>query len=363
MARGLREGWPEAFIKTCPLADGGEGTMEVLVEATGGEKIPCEVTGPLGERREAEFGVLGEGDTAVVEMASASGLELIPGRSRDPMLTTTRGTGDLIRCALDRGIRNIFVAIGGSGTNDGGTGMAAALGARFTDRSGAELPPGGGHLAQLEHVDLSGMDPRIGDSRIIVASDVANPLLGERGATRVYALQKGAGENEVDTLEMGLERLVEVVRGDLGADGENQPGAGAAGGLGYGLMFFLGAEVRPGVEVVMQSVGFHQLLDGCGLVITGEGRLDSQTSYGKTVMGVARSAREKGVPVLALGGEVTSEAECLHESGVSSLIAIPFGPMTVEESMAGAAPQLRRTCREIGSLIRSVLSADPSSSG
>jgi glycerate kinase len=355
ICRGLAEGWPEAEGLLCPLADGGEGTMEVLVKATGGETVPCEATGPLGELRRSCLGLLGDGKTAVVEMAAVSGLELIPPRRRDPLVTSTKGTGDLIRHALDRGIRRIIVGIGGSGTNDGGTGMASALGARFLDERGEELPPGGGNLRRLASVDVSGLDPRISETEIIVASDVGNPLLGERGASRVYAPQKGADEGGVELLESGLARLAEVVSRSIAPGMEDTPGAGAAGGLGFGLQAFLGAEIRPGIEVVMEAVGFEEKLAACGLVITGEGRLDSQTAYGKTVSGVARRARRRGIPVLALGGEVTTEAASLREMGVSALLSIAPGPISQEESMREAATLLERTAREIGSLLRRLL--------
>jgi len=355
ICRGLAEGWPEAEDLLCPLADGGEGTMEVLVKATGGETVPCEATGPLGELRSSCLGLLGDGKTAVVEMAAASGLELIPPHRRDPLVTSTKGTGDLIRHALDRGIRRIIVGIGGSGTNDGGTGMASALGARFLDDRGEELLPGGGNLGRLASVDVSGLDPRISETEIIVASDVGNPLLGERGASRVYAPQKGADEGGVELLESALARLAEVVSRSIAPGMEDTPGAGAAGGLGFGLQAFLGAKIRPGIEVVMGAVGFEEKLAACGLVISGEGRLDSQTAYGKTVSGVARTARRRGIPVLALGGEVTAEAASLREMGVSALLSIAPGPISQEESMREAATLLERTAREIGSLLKRLL--------
>ena len=358
ISQGLAEGWPEAEIMTCPLADGGEGTMEVLVNATGGREIPADVTGPLGDKLEADLGLLGDGATAVVEMAAASGLELIPPEKRDPMITSTRGTGDLIRAALDMGVHSIIVGIGGSGTNDGGTGMASALGARFLDEKGRELPEGGGYLAELAEVDLSGLDPRIEKTNIVVASDVTNPLLGKHVASRIYAIQKGASEKDLDILEKGLRRLAEVVSRDLGLRLDKEAGAGAAGGLGYGLMAFAGAKVQPGVDVVMQWVGFHELLQRCDLVVTGEGKLDAQTAYGKTVTGVARASQGMNIPVLALGGEVTEAAKNLHEVGVSALMGISFGPIDLETSMREAAPLLKRCSREVGSLLRSLIAQE-----
>jgi glycerate kinase len=354
VARGLAEGWPEVDTLQCPLADGGEGTMELLVAATGGKTIDCDVTGPLGESRRVLLGILGDSETAVVEMAAASGLELIPPDKRDPCSTTTAGTGDLIRHALDLGLRRIIVGIGGSGTNDGGTGMASALGVRFLDADGSELSRGGGQLEKLESIDTSGLDPRIRETEIIVASDVTNPLLGDDGACRVYSPQKGAGAEDVERLERCLCCLSDTVCAQLTAGLQDQPGAGAAGGLGFGLMAFLGAEVRPGIEVVMEAVRFEDKLAGCGLVITGEGRLDSQTAFGKTVSGLAKTARHHGIPVLALGGEVTEDAGALHDIGVSALLSISHGPMSLEESMRSAATLLERTAKEIGALLNSL---------
>ncbi len=367
VAWGFSRGWPEAECVLCPLADGGEGTLEVLVRATGGRLVEVEVTGPLGERRRAPLGLCGDGRTAVVEMAAASGLELIPPDLRDPLRTTTAGTGDLIRAALDLGATRVIVGIGGSGTNDGGTGMASALGARFLDGEGKALPPGGGNLRRLESIDLSGLDPRLREVEIVVASDVDNPLLGPEGASRVYAPQKGASPEDVEILEEGLARLAEVVRTRLsvpagkGETGPGQdlallPGAGAAGGLGFGLMAFLGAEMRPGIEVVMEAVGFDDLLASCRLAITGEGRVDGQTAHGKTVIGVARRAGERKVPVLVLAGEIAPGAEALHRSGVTAMISIARGPLAREESLRRAGPLLSSASREVALLLRSLLS-------
>ncbi len=351
IARGVSDGWPEAETVVCPLADGGEGTLEVLVNATRGRVVPTEVTGPLGEARSAPLGIAGDGETAVVEMAAASGLELIPPERRDPKVTTTRGTGDLIRAALDLGLRRIIVGIGGSGTNDGGTGMASALGARFLDGEGRELPPGGRELERLARIDLSALDPRVREAEIVVACDVANPLLGPRGASRVYAPQKGAGPHDMEVLEKGLARLAEVASAFVARGLEETPGAGAAGGLGFGLVAFLGARMRPGIEVVMETLGFAELLPSCDLVVTGEGRLDEQTAQGKTVIGVAREAFRLGLPVLALGGEVAEEAEALRALGVTALLSICPRPMSREECMAHAAPLLRRAAREVAGLL------------
>lgn len=366
IAAGFLEGWPEAECVLCPLADGGEGTLDVLVKATGGRLVEMEVTGPLGEKRRAPLGLCGDGKTAVVEMAAASGLQLIPPERRDPMNTTTAGTGDLIRGALDLGATRIIVGIGGSGTNDGGTGMASALGARFLDGKGKELPPGGGYLHRLKSIDLSGLDPRLREVEIVVASDVDNPLLGPEGASRVYAPQKGAGPEEVEALERGLARLAEVASAQVpmpcrpaeptpGAGPAGLPGAGAAGGLGFGLAVFLGAEIRPGIDVVMEAVGFEELLSAARLVMTGEGRLDAQTARGKTVNGVARRAADRGIPVLALAGELAPGAEKLHESGVTAMFSTAGGPLSLEDSLRQAHRLLAATSREIAMLIRVLL--------
>lgn len=349
--RGFISGYPDAETIVCPLADGGEGTMDVLVEATSGRKVVCEVTGPLGERRQASLGFLGDGKTAVVEMAEASGLQLMAPEERDPKSTSTRGTGDLIRYALDIGIREIIVAIGGSGTNDGGAGMAQALGARFVDCDGNDLLPGGSCLRSLEKVDLSELDPRVREARIIVACDVTNKLLGDEGASRIFAPQKGASQQDVELLEACLARLAEVTGQCLNCDCEESPGAGAAGGLGYGLMAFLGARIRPGIEVVMEYAGFERLAKDCRLVITGEGRLDAQTAYGKTVIGVARAAERRRIPVLALAGEVAEGASSLHRLGVSCILSIAPGPISLEESKQRAGQLLENCAREIGVLL------------
>ncbi len=351
MASGISQGWPEAEVAACPLADGGEGTLEVLVEAGRGRVEPVKVTGPLGEERVAHLGIIDGGRAAVVEMAAASGLELIPPQRRDPLVTTTAGTGDLIRAALDLGIRRIIVGVGGSGTNDGGTGMAAALGARFLDARGEELPPGGGALERLARIDLSRLDPRVRGSEIVVACDVDNPLLGPEGASFTYGPQKGARPQDLARLERGLARLAEVAS-PFAPRLAVQRGAGAAGGLGFGLAAFLGARLLPGIEVVMEWVGFEARLAGCGLLVTGEGRLDAQTSHGKTVSGVARAAARHGIPVLAVAGEIAAGAEKLRELSVSAMLGITSGPLSREESMRPASDLLHRTCRELAALLR-----------
>jgi len=353
MAAGAREGWPGIETVELPLADGGEGTVAVLVRATGGRWLRGRVSDPLGRPVEAAWGLLGDGETAAIEMAAASGLTLVEPSRRDPLAASTHGTGQLIRAALDHGCRRLLVAIGGSATTDGGTGMLAALGARFLDEAGRPLPPGGGPLARLARIDLGGLDPRLRHVRIEVACDVDNPLTGPRGAAAVYAPQKGATPEMVEQLEAGLQRLADVAAAVLGRDLREEPGAGAAGGLGFGLLAFLGARLRPGAELVMDAVGFDGYLDGAGLVLTGEGRTDRQTLAGKLVARVARRAQARGVPVVVISGAVDpAAAPNLQRLGVAALLAATPGPMAEADALRDAAANLRRTAATVLALLR-----------
>ena len=341
MARGVRRGWPGAAVVALPLADGGEGTAAALVQATGGRWFARRVTGPLGEPVDARWALLGDGRTAVIEMAAASGLLLVPPDRRRPLEATTFGTGELIRDALDHGCRRLLVAIGGSATTDGGTGMLAALGARFLDAAGAPLPPGGGPLRRLARIDLGGLDPRLAETAIEVACDVDNPLTGPRGAARVYAPQKGATPEQVEALEAGLLRLADVAARPLGRDLRDEPGAGAAGGLGFALLAFLGARLRPGAELVMDAVGFDRHLERADLVLTGEGRTDAQTLAGKLVARVADRCRARGRPVVVISGAVDPAVEpALRQRGVAALLAATPAPMPPDQAMARAAVHL-----------------------
>ncbi len=340
MARGARRLWPEAEVIQVPMADGGEGTVQALVDATGGQRLTATVTGPLGEPVEAFFGILGDGETAVIEMAAASGLPLVPPAQRNPLVTTTYGTGELIRLALDRGARRLIIGIGGSATNDGGAGMAQALGIRFLDAQGADLTPGGGALAQLDHIDMAGLDPRLKGFAITVACDVDNPLTGPRGAAAVFGPQKGATPEMVERLDQGLARLAEVMRRDLGRDVEQVPGAGAAGGLGGGLLGFLGATLRRGVEIVVEAANLPAKLAGADLCITGEGGTDFQTVRGKTPMGVAQAAKAHGVPVICISGGLGREYRQVYAVGIDAVTSMLPGPMALDEAMARGAELL-----------------------
>ena len=301
---GWRRARPGDTFDIAPLADGGEGTLETLVDALGGSIIQAAVTGPLGERVDAVFGVADgpQGRVGVVEMSRASGLALVSSSRRDPGRATTFGTGELLRLALDHDVARLIVCIGGSATNDGGAGMAQALGVRLFDASGGAVAPGGRALANLAGIDMSGLDPRLRAVKVTVASDVDNPLCGPGGASELFGPQKGAGGEDVRELDRALGHLAAVVHRDLGIDLKDEPGAGAAGGLGFGLMAFCGARLRPGIEMVMEAVGMADRLAASDLVMTGEGKLDDQSLRGKVAAGVLRMAGETGVPVLIVCG-------------------------------------------------------------
>lgn len=300
--RGFKSALPRVHSVIIPMADGGDGTAAAIVAATRGRLLKSRVHDPLGRLIRAIWGITGDGQTAILEMATASGLALLRPQERNPLRTSTRGTGDLIAHALDRNVSRILIGIGGSATNDGGMGMARALGARFLNRQGRELPDGGGALNQLARVDLSGLDPRLKHVQIQVACDVNNPLTGPRGAAHVYGPQKGATPAMVRQLDAGLRQLAKALLRDLGIQVENVPGVGAAGGLGAGLLAFLNGRLRPGVDIVIDAVKLPDRLKGCDLVITGEGRMDSQTAHGKAPAGVAKVAHSLGIPAIAICG-------------------------------------------------------------
>jgi len=351
MARGVLAVFPGAEVLKVPIADGGEGTVPALLGATGGQARRTVVRGPLGEPVEAGWGVLGDGRTAVIEMAAASGLPLVPVGQRDPRLTSTFGTGQLVKAALDEGLRRLVIGIGGSATNDGGTGLASALGARFLDAAGRDLPEGGAALARLDRIELEGLDSRLAGAEVLVACDVDNPLTGPRGASAVYGPQKGATPEMVALLDAALATYAGVARAATGRDVASLPGAGAAGGLGAGLLFFTPARLRPGVEVVLEATGFDRLVRGATLVITGEGRTDAQTAMGKAPVGVAAVARRHGVPVVCLSGGLGDGADEVLAHGIDALAAVVPRPMSLEEAMAGGEALVEaaavRACRLI----------------
>ena len=331
--RGVRIAAPEAETVLAPVADGGDGTLDALIESTGGQLFKSIVTGPLGRHLEANWGVMGNGHTAVIEMALASGLALVPPKSRDPRVTTTRGTGEIIKEALDRGFNRIIVGLGGSATNDAGAGMAAALGARFLDAQGGNLDQGGAALARLARIDVSQLHGGLENAEIVGATDVTNPLCGPTGASAIYGPQKGASPQVVAELDQALENFASVAKRDLGKDFAQRPGAGAAGGLGAGLMVFAGAELRSGIDMVCEVLGFDKHLAGADLVITGEGRTDRSTVFDKAPVGVARRALAQGVPTVILAGSVGPGYEELYQHGVAGIVCIADRPMSFSQSL------------------------------
>jgi len=336
MALGIKRVLPDAETVAVPMADGGEGTVEALVDATCGQIITTDVTGPLGESITAKWGILGDGVTGIIEAAAASGITLVPPGKLNPLITTTYGTGELIGAALNAGCRKLIVGIGDTATNDGGAGMAQALGVRLLDNRGKELPWGGAALARLDRIDISGLDHRLAECQIVSACDVTNPLCGESGASVVYGPQKGASEEMCRRLDEALSHYAKVIRAALDIEVKDLPGAGAAGGLGAGLVAFLGAELLPGIDIVIESVGFVDHLGDASLVFTGEGRIDGQTLCGKTVSGVVAKAKALRIPTVAIVGEVAAGSD-VYRSGIDAVLSIAPGPISLEKSVADAA--------------------------
>jgi glycerate kinase len=350
--RGIKRIWQETDIEKFPLADGGDGTVDALVSAMGGKIIAAEVTGPLGKKVQAEIGLLGDEMTAVVEMASASGLRLVPLEKRNPLRTTTYGTGELIKACLDRGAKKIIVGVGGSATVDGGAGMATALGAKLLDKSGKPIESGGEGLKNLFRIDCSQLDSRIKHTKFIVAADVDNPLLGKRGAARVYAAQKGATPKMVGELEKYLTNFARVIEKDLGLEVANVPGAGAAGGLGAGLVAFLNARIKQGVDIVIKAWGLREKMKNADLVFTGEGSIDRQTLYGKVPFGVAKIARKYGVPVIAIAGNVEDGAYMLSKYGIEAIFSTTPRIMTLAEIRKNPGQLITNTVEQIMRIYR-----------
>ncbi|KTT05205.1 glycerate kinase [Pseudomonas oryzihabitans] len=350
LARGLREALPQAELVECPLGDGGEGTLDAVLAATGGEVRQAQVTGPLGEPVKARWGWLAEERTAFVEMASASGLELVPKARRDVLAATSRGTGELLRAALDAGAERLVLAIGGSATNDGGAGLLQALGVRLLDEQGQELVPGGASLAQLGRIELTDLHPRLADVEMIIAADVDNPLCGPQGASHIFGPQKGASPDQVCQLDEALAHFATITAATLGRDFKDRPGAGAAGGVGFAALAFLQATFRPGIEVVAELVGLEAALQDADLALTGEGRLDGQTLRGKTPAGVLRLARRHGVPVVAVAGSLGEGYDALYDQGLTAAFSLVPGPLSLDEALTQAEVLLERTARDIGRL-------------
>ncbi|MBY6023517.1 glycerate kinase [Priestia aryabhattai] len=348
--KGFKQVLPQANYVKIPMADGGEGTVQSLVDATDGEIILKKVTGPLGEPVEAFFGILGTKKTAVIEMAAASGLHLVPPAKRNPLMTTTKGTGELISAALDYGVNHIIIGIGGSATNDGGAGMAKALGAQLLDAEGNEILDGGGALGNLAFINLATLDSRLQHVKIEVACDVDNPLTGERGASAIFGPQKGATPEMVALLDQNLRHYAAVLERDLGQKIDDVPGAGAAGGLGAGLLAFLQAELKRGVDIVIEATSLLEAVRDADVVITGEGKIDGQTIYGKTPIGVAKAAKKYGVPVIGIAGNVGADSQVVYEHGIDALFSIVPGVTTLENAFANASEYVERAAKNVAAV-------------
>jgi len=357
LEKGLRRVLPHATIYKVPMADGGSGTVEALVSATGGRLFKKRVTGPLGKKTMVNCGILGiktkdyrkasKGKIAIIEMASASGLHLVPFTKRDPSITTTFGTGELIKACLNKGCQHIMIGVGDSATTDGGVGMAQALGIKFRDKFGKEIGWGGKNLIDIEYIDMKGLEKRLKNIKITILSDVKNPLCGPKGAAKIFSPQKGATPEMVLKLEKGLSRLAKIIKRDLGIDIKNRPGAGAAGGLGAALMAFLGAGLVSGVDLILELTHLRPYIKKADLVITGEGKLDRQTIYGKAPIGVAKLAKEYGRPVIGIAGTLGEGNELLYRHGFTSIFSIMEKPMPLVDAISKAEILLANTSERI----------------
>jgi len=351
LEQGLKRAKSDFTIEKFPMADGGEGTVKSLVNATNGRLINKSVTGPLGGEVKAFYGILGDGKTAVIEMAAASGLALVPPEKRNPEKTTTYGTGELIAAALDQGCRKLIIGIGGSATNDCGVGMAQALGGKFLDDKGTNISKGGENLQNIANIDLSQLDKSIEEAEIEVACDVDNPLYGKAGAAYVYGPQKGASPEQIKRLDQGLRNIAQVIEQDLQLEVADIPGAGAAGGLGAGLLAFLGAELRPGIEIVMEATNLQDKIADFDVVITGEGKLDSQTISGKAPIGVAQAAKETSIPVIGVAGTLGSEVKEVYNHGIDAVFSMVNQPIELNQALAEADELLADLGENIGRML------------
>ncbi|MGE8559869.1 MAG: glycerate kinase [Acinetobacter sp.] len=348
MQRGIEKVCPDAICVSVPMADGGEGTVDALVSGLKGQKIACEVTGPLpAQKVKTYFGLLNEGKTAVIEMAKANGIHLIESTQRNTLLTTTLGTGEMIKAALDLGVSKIIIGLGGSVTNDAGAGMAQALGVKFLDDNNNQVAVGGGQLDQIRTIDISGLDTRLKQVEIMIASDVNNPLVGINGASHVFAPQKGATPEMVQQLDQNLTHFAELIAKQLNIDVKNISGAGAAGGLGFGLMVFAGASIRSGVELVIEQTQLAEKIAQADYVFTGEGKIDFQTKFGKTPFGVAQVAKRINKPVIAFAGLVGDGIDELYDLGFSQIIGINPPNFDLEDAMQNAERHLQNAVVEV----------------
>ncbi len=351
MEKGIKEADSAAEVIKVPMADGGEGTVDSLVDATQGQRVIVEVTGPLGNKISAYYGILGNGTTAVIELAKASGLEIVEKKKRNPMITTTFGTGELIRDALDHNVKEIIIGLGGSSTNDGGSGMAQALGAKLLDQNNHQIPFGGGNLDKLDKIDISNLDSRLQDVKIILASDVTNPLIGKDGASRVFGPQKGATPEMVEKLENNLQHYAKIVKRDLNKEVALVSGAGAAGGLGAGLMAFTTCEMRRGVDLAIEVTKLEEKIRDADYVFTGEGGTDFQTKFGKTPYGVAKLGKKYHKPVISLAGYLGEGIDSLYSEGFTAIFGIIPGACDLSTALKNGPSNVARTTENIVRLL------------
>lgn len=351
ISRGLRRSGLEAELVLMPIADGGNGTLDAFL-TMGGRRVNVQVRDPLTRPMVASFGLLVDGETAVIEMALASGLELLRPGELNPLVTTTYGTGQLLKSALESGIKRVIIGMGGSATVDGGAGCLQALGVKLLDAYGQDVPLGGGNLSAIYTVDASGLDPRWKTVEVIIASDVNNPTVGEEGAAAVFGPQKGAGPHEVRVLEVGMRNFFGKVRDQMGVDVLNVMGGGAAGALAAGLMAFLDGHIESGIDLLLDTNGFDAHLKDADLVITGEGQMDEQTIHGKGPIGVARRAKAAGVPTIALVGSLNADDALLHEAGMQSVFPIVTRPMALDDALRNAAELVERAALRVGYMLQ-----------
>ena len=348
---GFKQIFPHAKYHKLPMADGGEGTVQSLIDATNGHIITQSVTGPLRDPVEGFYGITGDGKTAIIEMAAASGLHLITPEKRNPLITTSYGTGELIKAALDKNVEHIIVGIGGSATNDGGSGMLQALGIKLLNKQGIEISDGGGSLSDLVTIDISNLDPRLAKTKIEVACDVNNPLCGKTGASYIFGPQKGATPEMVKLLDKNLNHYADLIKKQLNRDVKNIAGAGAAGGLGAALLGMLNTTLRPGIEIVMEAVNLPQVIAGADLVITGEGRIDSQTIHGKTPIGVARVAKQYHIPVIGIAGCLANDCHAVYGHGIDAVFSVVPRAKTLAEAFKDAAINIELTSRNVAATL------------
>jgi len=349
---GFREVFPKAEYVKIPVADGGEGTVEAMVAATKGRVVKVSVSGPLGEQVDGFYGLSGDEQSAFIEMAAASGLEYLPVAKRDPLITTSWGTGELIRHALDAGVQHIIIGLGGSATNDGGAGMVQALGAKLLDNQGEQIGPGGAALETLARIDIRELDKRLAGCRIDVACDVTNPLTGNEGASAIFGPQKGATPEMIARLDKALAHYAELIARDLQLDVVNLAGGGAAGGMGAALYAFCGAKLRQGIEIVTDALALDRQVADADLVITGEGRIDSQTVHGKVPVGVAKVAKRHNVPVIGIAGSLSADVGVVHDHGIDAVFSVLYKICTLDDALASAGENVRMTARNVAAVLK-----------